>query len=171
MPTRSRTVWKLRSDGQFDCRVGWKINGQGKRDQHRFRLGSDLKEAKRRDQLLRQFWERIEQLKPVEPLWDDETLTFARQIAEGQLFVTVVRQPAEAMVPYCQRVHRLRQAFPMLSIQPELDYGAVFGVRLLEGLQSGGVLHGLAPHLLVGQFEEQDAVPVLHDDVVMGERP
>ncbi|MEZ6109745.1 MAG: hypothetical protein R3C99_01645 [Pirellulaceae bacterium] len=36
MPTRSRTVWKLRSDGQFDCRVGWKINGQGKRDQHGF---------------------------------------------------------------------------------------------------------------------------------------
>jgi hypothetical protein len=54
MATRSRTTWKSRSDGQYDCRVGWKWNAAGKREQPRFRIGGDLKEAKRRDNLLRQ---------------------------------------------------------------------------------------------------------------------
>jgi hypothetical protein len=66
MPTRTRTNWKLRNDGQYDCRVGWKINGSGKREQHRFRLGNDLRDAKRRDALLRQIWERIEMANSAE---------------------------------------------------------------------------------------------------------
>lgn len=69
MPTRTRTTWKPRADGQFDSRVGWKLGPQGKRVQHRFRIGSELREAKRRDHLLRQIWERIEQLEPQAPLW------------------------------------------------------------------------------------------------------
>lgn len=48
MPTRLRTEWKRRADDQYDCRIGWKINRVGKRDQHRFRLGADWQKGKPR---------------------------------------------------------------------------------------------------------------------------
>ncbi len=134
MPTRTRTHWKPRSDGQFDCRVGWKINGRGKREQHRFRVGTELKEAKRRDLLLRQMWDSIEQSRRSDPLWDDDTLTLAKLVAGGTTHVHIPRIPEEEVVAYSQRVLRLRHVFPMLAILPELEYGAAFGVQLLSTL-------------------------------------
>ena len=136
MATRSRSIWKPRSDGKFDCRVGWKINSSGKREQHRFRLGTDLKEAKRRDQLLRQMWERIEELGGHDPVWGRDALEVAKSVAKGRTHLQILRSPSEEVVPYSQRVHRLRTMFPMLAILPEPEYGYALGVKLLESLET-----------------------------------
>jgi hypothetical protein len=98
MPTRSRTTWKPRSDGQYDCRVGWKINRSGNRDQHRFRLGTDPKEAKRRDHLLRQIWEKIEQASSSDPTWSDETMELAALVARGITHLHLPRRSDEDVV-------------------------------------------------------------------------
>lgn len=135
MPTRTRTVWKPRDDGQFDCRVGWKAKIDGKREQPRFRLGVNLKEAQRRDRVLRQMWERIEENSEEGALWNEESLELAKMVAKGLVHFHVPRQPEEGVVPYVLRVNRMRQAFPMLAILPELEYGAAFGFRLLNSLE------------------------------------
>lgn len=136
MATRSRTTWKPRSDGQYDGRVGWKLSLSGKREQHRFRLGGDLKEAKRRDHLLRQMWEKIEAIHPSDAVWNDDTLQLARLVAKGTAHLFVPRRPDEGVIPYAQRVCQLRQSFPMLAILPEPDYGSAFGVNILETLEA-----------------------------------
>lgn len=135
MPTRNRTTWLLRSDGQYDSRLGWKLNEQGQRVQHRFRIGSDLKEAKRRDELLRRIWDIIEQLNPEQPLWGQDTLEIAKEVAQGRYFAVVKRYPGEEDVPYATRVHRLIKAFPMLQLTTEPHYGAAFGVQLLSAME------------------------------------
>jgi hypothetical protein len=95
-----------------------------------------LKEAKQRDNLLRQVWERIEAASGADAAWDDDTLELAKIIAKGTLYWHVPRRPNEEVVSYSQRVHRLRQIFPMFAILPEKDYGSAFGVLLLETLGS-----------------------------------
>ncbi|QDU26281.1 hypothetical protein ETAA8_13580 [Anatilimnocola aggregata] len=135
MPTRSRTVWKQRDDGQFDCRVGWKLNATGKREQHRFRLGADLKDAQRRDHLLRLMWHRIEEADGTGAVWSDETLELAKLAARGTVHFHLRRTLDEGVVPYVQRVNRLRRTFPMLAILPELEYGSAFGFQLLNTLE------------------------------------
>jgi hypothetical protein len=134
MSTRQRTAWKLRSDQQYDCRVGRKTNSRGKSDQQRFRLGGDLREAQRRDGLLRQIWNRIERLQPSQPTWTDDTLDLAREVARGQSVIQVPRRSGEEDVPYAQRVHWLRTCFPMLALVPEPHYGAAFGIQLLSAM-------------------------------------
>jgi hypothetical protein len=84
MATRSRQTWKLDAQGQYARQIGWKQNAQGQRVQHKFRLGADLPEAKRRDLRLRELWERTEATAGrAAPLWDDSTLEIARQITRG----------------------------------------------------------------------------------------
>ena len=134
MSTRQRTAWKLRSDQQYDCRVGRKTNSRGKSDQQRFRLGGDLREAQRRDGLLRQIWNQIERLHPSQKTWTDDTLDLAREVARGQSVIQVPRRSGEEDVPYAQRVHWLRTCFPMLALVPEPHYGAAFGVQLLSAM-------------------------------------
>lgn len=134
MPTRIRKTWKPRDDGQFDCRVGWEVNSRGNRAQHKFRLGSDLTEAKRRDELLRQMWERIDRAKPADPVWTEDTLDLARHIARGQPHIQMQHRENEDVVVYAERVHHLRNLFPMIAILPELNYEWAFGVQLLGAM-------------------------------------
>jgi hypothetical protein len=54
MATRARQGWKLDPQGQYARQIGWKRNGSGRRVQHKFRLGADLNEARRREQRLRE---------------------------------------------------------------------------------------------------------------------
>ena len=54
MPARARTVWKLSVDGQYVRQIGWTVSRTGKRTQAKFRLGGNRKEAKRRDEIIRQ---------------------------------------------------------------------------------------------------------------------
>jgi len=133
MPTRTRTQWRARSDVQYDGRGGWKINQRGKRQQHHFRLGSNLKEAKRKDGLQRQMWERIEQ-SAHDPPWTTDTLHIAQQVAKRVAHPQAPRKADEEIVLYGKRVHALRRLFPMLAIVREPDYSSALGVALLEYL-------------------------------------
>ncbi len=135
MATRTRAAWKRRPDGQFDCRVGWKTTSGGKRDQHKFRLGTDEKEARRRDLLLRQIWERVEELQPVDPSWTPDSLDVAKLVAQGDRVIEIKRSPGEEDVDYAHRVHSLRILFPMLSIYTEREYGPALGVQILGALK------------------------------------
>ena len=135
MATRLRKTWKRRTDGQFDCRVGWKGTAGGKRGQHKFRLGPDEREAKRRDLLLRQMWDRVEELQPVEPLWTRDGLEVAMQVAQGNNVIQVQRAAGEEDFDYAQRVVSLRNLFPMLRIFTVPEYGPALNVKMLDAYQ------------------------------------
>ena len=81
-------------------------------------------------------WERIEDHGGRDSVWTNEALDVAKLVAKGLTHVQVPRSPDEEVVPYSQRVHRLRTIFPMLAILPEPEYGYALGVQLLEALES-----------------------------------
>ena len=118
MATRSRQTWKLDAQGQYARQIGWKQNAQGKRVQHKFRLGTDLTEAKRREQRLRELWERIEGTSRAEiPLWDDLTLEIARQITKGFHQILLPPLEGESETSYTQRVDQTERRFPFLRLK------------------------------------------------------
>ena len=70
--------------GQFSRQIGWKTSRGGKRVQHKFRLGQNLKEAQRREQKLIELWEQVEKTAGgAPPLWDDTSLEIGTQLARG----------------------------------------------------------------------------------------
>ncbi|QGQ22003.1 hypothetical protein F1728_04530 [Gimesia benthica] len=93
MATRTGRLNKPDRQGQYVRQLGWKRNDSGRKIQHKFRLGSDRREAERRDGLLRQLWEEIEgAATEQEPLWNEFTLDLARAIAKGSAVSGRVRQ-------------------------------------------------------------------------------
>lgn len=85
MAPRSGRLSNPDAQGQYARQLGWKQNPSGSRLQHKFRLGTDRREAERRDDRLRQLWEQICKDKPAgKALWDDLTLEIAKQIARGE---------------------------------------------------------------------------------------
>lgn len=106
MPTRSRTTWRSRSDGQYDCRVGWKVSGSGK------------------------------------------------LVAKGVSHLQVPRKPDEGVVPYSQRVHRLRQAVDLLSM-------------------NGNVFRGIEPktYLVATYLNNRDDDVVTDDPAIRSQLP
>lgn len=136
MPTRNRTRWRPDVDGQFVRQLGRKLGASGKAVQHKFRLGTDHAEARKRDELLRQVWKQVEVASPQSPLWNDDTLELAKSVARGETTLRIPRRPDEDVVVYAQRVHELRKTFTMLNILPDGAYDAVFGVQLLGALDT-----------------------------------
>ena len=68
MPTRNRQHWKLDNQGVYARQIGWKHSRNGKLIQHKFRLGADLKEAKRREQKLLELWSQVEEDSISQPI-------------------------------------------------------------------------------------------------------
>jgi hypothetical protein len=60
MATRAASLSKPDREGQYARQLGWKVNGRGKRVQHKFRLGSDKSAAAVREALLRRVWDIVE---------------------------------------------------------------------------------------------------------------
>lgn len=68
--------------GHYARQLGWKRSTNGKKIQHKFRLGRDRSQAEVREVLLRRIWKVIEQEnRSGEALWDDVMLEIARQVA------------------------------------------------------------------------------------------
>lgn len=139
MTVRSRQSWKLDNQGQYSRQIGWKVSRGGKRVQHKFRLGVDLKEAKRRELKLIELWEQVEKIahgKP--PLWDEISLEIGSQIARGQYPVVLSPFAGEAAEPYARRIRRSQAQFPMIPTtvgEPALyEQGKV----LIEAADSAG---------------------------------
>ena len=59
MAIRTRKSWKPQRDGQYVRQLGWKRGPKGKLIQPKFRLGTDLREARRREMMLADLWEQV----------------------------------------------------------------------------------------------------------------
>lgn len=59
MASRGGRLAQPDSQGQYVRQLGWKDSGSRGRVQHKFRLGTDQREAERRDDRLRQLWDQI----------------------------------------------------------------------------------------------------------------
>jgi len=96
MGTRSRANWKLDAQGQYSRQIGSKLSRNGKRGQHKFRLGSDLNEAQRRERCLADLWQQIAAMSDGQaPSWNEDTLEIGSQIARGQQPVCLPRRQSE----------------------------------------------------------------------------
>ena len=120
MATRTRQDWKLDDQGEYPRRIGWKHTKSNKLDQHKFRLGADLKEAKRREQKLLEFWEAIEATCDRPPaVWNDFTLGVAKQLAKGARQIGIPRKPLDSPEAYARYVHRVQKHYPIISFVAE----------------------------------------------------
>jgi hypothetical protein len=64
--------------------LGWMLNENGERIQHKFRLGADPQEAELREVKLRKVWDVICKALYDDHLWDVVTLKIASQVARGR---------------------------------------------------------------------------------------
>jgi hypothetical protein len=117
MTTRTRKTWKLDSQGHYARQIGWKRGRNGARVQHKFRLGADLNEARRRDQKLREVWEAIERSSP-NAVWAPFLLGAAKRIARGETDVVLPREQGETEIAYAQRVKNLETLLPVVRVVP-----------------------------------------------------
>lgn len=120
MTPRNGRFSKPDSQGHYVRQLGWKRNDKGSKVQHKFRLGRDKLEAGRRDDRLRQLWEKISSSQSAsESLWDDITLDIAKQIAKG---VDNVALPplseSENSKTYAVRLQGIQDRFSFLRLIP-----------------------------------------------------
>ena len=165
MATRTRQDWKLDDQGEYPRRIGWKHTKSNKLDQHKFRLGTDLKEAKRREQKLLEFWERIEAICDRPPaVWTPFTLGIAKQLAKGQRQIGIARKPLDLPEAYARYVHKVQKHYPMISFVAEDEEAYVAGATAnrsrvqseIDGLQTK--IEGIeALHLRTGNISEFDS--------------
>ncbi len=128
MATRSRQNWKLDSQGEYARQVGWKHSRNGKLIQHKFRLGPDLKEAKRREQKLLELWGQVEKDSASQPLvWPSFALDLGKHIAKGRFQIELSRKPHDGPEAYARYLHRLQRHYPMVSLIAEDEEAYVSG--------------------------------------------
>jgi hypothetical protein len=158
--TRTRQDWELDDQGEFPRRIGWKYTKSGKLDQHKFRLGADLKEAKRREQNLLEFWERIEATFDQEPVvWNDFTLSVAKQIAKGKRQIEIPRKPLDPPESYARYVHRVQRHYPMISFVAEDEEAYIAGASVNRSWVQGEIDKIESIHVRKGNISEFDLTP------------
>ncbi|QDT64782.1 hypothetical protein [Calycomorphotria hydatis] len=122
MATRQRRGWKAGPDGKFTRQIGWKWNSSGKQVQHKFRLGTNQREAQRREARLRHLWDTIERRVTAfdfdGAMWNELTLGWAKQIANGTFPPRVQIEPDETPREYASRLLQLRYAFAGFPLDP-----------------------------------------------------
>jgi len=86
--------------------------------QPKFRLGTDVREARRREMMLAELWEHIEQNAGSEPVtWPEEAMHVAKQIArDGR--AAVPKREGEPNSLYLVRISRLAERLPGIRILP-----------------------------------------------------
>jgi len=120
MGTRSHTTWNLDDQGEYPRQLGWKLSRNGGLVQHKFRLGNDLDEAKRREQRIKELWGRVEATAKTKPvLWPPFALDAAKELAHGKTQIEIPRGLEESAEKYARRVHQLQRDWPILSLVAE----------------------------------------------------
>lgn len=152
MPTRARKTWRLSSDGQYVRQIGWTVSRSGKRVQAKFRLGSNRKEAKRRDQIIRSLWDQLEHRSSEKPAkWSEEALAVAKSAAAtGHAALLVQSATGESWDAYFGRVAELKAAFEGVQIRPADANAYRMGRVMWEG--SADAMR-LINHVQHGEFE------------------
>jgi hypothetical protein len=166
MASRTRQNWKLDGQGEFPRQVGWKYSRNQKLVQHKFRLGDDLKEAKRREQKLLELWGHIEATAstPGKPVtWSPFTLYVAKQIAKGKVQIEVPRTLHDTPEAYARYLHRVQRHYPIVSFVAEDEEAYVAGAtanRTMVQEQIGELQHQIAiresKHIRGGNIGEID---------------
>jgi hypothetical protein len=156
--TRSKTNWKLDSQGEYPRQLGWKLDQNGKYVQHKFRLGSDLKAAEQRDKRLQAFWKRIEETHAGDdrPTWNSFTLAVAKRIADGETQIVVERSSSDSEEAYARYLHRLQRRFSMVSFIAEDEQSFVAGDRANKKLVEAQLDSIRKAHLRNGNVAEID---------------
>jgi hypothetical protein len=120
MGTRSHTNWNLDDQGEYPRQLGWKLSRNGALVQHKFRLGNDLDDAKRREQRIKELWERVETTTKIKPaMWPSFALDVAKELARGKTQIEIPRGLDESAEKYARRVHQLQRDWPTLSLVAE----------------------------------------------------
>lgn len=144
--TRTAKPRLTRHGKHFTRDLGWKVNAQGKRVQHRFVLGQDRAIAERAVVLLDQLWAAVVQaadldnrnLGPTDetrqPLWDTQTLWIAGALRKGEAQIVVPYQPVASIgeqaegspshgaygeSAYATYLHALRTQYPFVAFVPD----------------------------------------------------
>ena len=138
MATRSKTRWTPDTRGRYTRRIGWKKNTKGQLVQHLFYLGTDLTEAKHREDRLVEFWQHIEKTHRGEdqPLWNSLTLKIGKELAKGNRCVVIERN-GNSPEAFARYLHRLSRDFPMVYFVPDepdaYQDGRAKGRAIVEG--------------------------------------
>ncbi len=160
MATRTRQDWKLDEQKEYPRQIGWKHSKNGKLVQHKFRLGADLKEAKRREHQLQEFWEQIEatfDLRPV--VWNDFTLPVAKQIAKGKRQIEIPRKAGDSPEAYARYLHRVQKHYPMISFVAEDEEAYVVGATANRSRVQAEIDKIESFHVRTGNISEFDLTP------------
>jgi hypothetical protein len=149
MATRAASLSKPDREGQYARQLGWKVNGRGKRVQHKFRLGSDKSAATVREALLRRVWDIVERHAGTQdPVWTNVTLEIANQVAKGADLVRVSTDGAnEAPHIYRRRLQILQDRYSFLRLAPTDELRFKQGLTDHELACEGIVLDGLSEAL------------------------
>ena len=123
MAIRTKRSWKPDSRERYSRNLGVARKASGKIEAHRFYLGTDLTEAKRRNDRLEDLWKCIE--KEHEQFgwvleWNLFTLMIGREIGRGNYRIVVPRKNNHPDA-YARYINRLQSAFPMVLFVPEAD--------------------------------------------------
>jgi hypothetical protein len=140
MAIRTRRNWKVDNQGEYARQVGWKRSRNGKLLQHKFRLGADLKEAKRREQKLLELWGQIEKDSAGQPVaWTPFALDVAKHLAKGTFQIEVPRKPHDGPEAYARYLHRLQRHYPMVSLVAEDEEAYVSGAAANRSMVDGQI--------------------------------
>lgn len=105
----------------------------GKLQQHKFLLGTDRKEAERRERKLRELWDTFEKsCSEGRPLWSDALLLIAQRVAKGLPDAPIPRGPREMQHQYAARIQRMQARYPVISFVPEDQHAYEIGQAALE---------------------------------------
>lgn len=165
MPSRTKTTWRLSADGQYVRQIGWTLSRSGKRVQAKFRLGSNIKEAKRRELIIRRLWDQTEaEAGEDDVLWPAIWLAAAKSTAAtGMPRADIPRIDGESAEEYAMRVGQARTSAPEIQFEATDERGNRLGRALWQS--SAGTLSWLN-YVQNGQFE----VPEVYAPV-MGDQP
>lgn len=133
MATRTRRNWKPDPRGYYARQIGWERSKSGKLQQHKFLLGTDRKEAERRERKLRELWDRfVEGSTDTRPLWPDDLMVVAKRIAKGIPEIPIPRGVNEKQCDYAARIQRMQAKYPVVLFLPEDQHAFEVGQAALE---------------------------------------
>jgi hypothetical protein len=164
--SRRRKTWTPDKEGRYSRQLGWKFNEQGKLVQHKFYLGTDERQADRRNHKLEELWDRIEELWGQvihlpgndQPTWDKLSLEVGRRLAKGECEYSVPYRH-ENPADYARKIHALNKQFPMIRFVPE-DYGLYqSGAAITKGLVDNEIAFILGAAELFGNLPDGPVVP------------
>lgn len=133
MATRARRSWKPDNRGYFSRQLGWERSRAGKLQQHKFLLGTDRKEAERRERKLCELWDTFSaSCTEDRPLWPEDLLIIAKRIAKGTPEIPIPRGPGEKQHQYAARIQRMQAKYPVVLFLPEDQHAFEIGQAALE---------------------------------------